>query len=584
MKKYLLVFFLFVGFQTFAQTYETINGKKYIVHEVVPKNTVYSISKQYNVSVADIFNNNPEAEKGLTVGQKIYIPTTVTAELDNSNVKTTTVSGTGVSTNNEEVKLNRFHTVGKQETLYGIAKQYNVTINDIVKLNPNIEAGIQVGQRVIIPDATNKSNSSVSNIIVYYDTIIPHKVTNQETLFSISKRYMVPQKDIVAYNGIKNNAIKPGETIYIPLKKDEYKPVEIRDVKAIQTEIKSEVPKNDFVFKKKDNYKIVVALPLGLSTGNEKFSAVATELYMGVEYALDSLQKSGLNADVYVLDCSTDTSSFKTKLTAHKDADLILGAFSGAQMDVIANFGKTHKIKVVNPLLGYTKPLQNNEFVTNAMTSDISLMEGLAMHLAKNADGKILLVKPTANDMPLYNAFRNKLQALNSVKFIECELTDFAGYFVKGVNTTIVYPSRDANSVTKFMNTLHQNSSKIGSNINVYGTKEWTSMDKVKNYYKNTYNFHFSMGNDLDYTTANTKKMVRAFRAKYNTDMTKIMAQGFDVMYYFAMKLFLDKEPNNLIMNDFNIKKISNNDGFENVSTYIYKQIDFDYILQGKIK
>src|SRR5690606_26934809 len=150
--------------------------------------------------------------------------------------------------------------------------------------------GIQVGQRIIIPDATNKSNSSVSNIIVYYDTIIPHKVRNQETLFSISKRYMVPQKDIVAYNGIKNNSITPDQTIYIPLKKDEYKSVEIRDVKAIQTEVKSEVPKNDFVFKKKDNYKIVVALPLGLSNANEKFSTAATELYMGVEYALDSLQ------------------------------------------------------------------------------------------------------------------------------------------------------------------------------------------------------------------------------------------------------------------------------------------------------
>jgi hypothetical protein len=399
---------------------------------------------------------------------------------------------------------------------------------------------------------------------------------------------MVPQKDIVAYNGIKGNTLKPDETIYIPLKKEEYKPVEIRDVKAIKIDEKPKLPTNDFVFQKKDTYKVVVALPLGLGNTTEKFGTIATEFYMGAEYALDSLAKLGLNADVYVVDCSGDTTTFKTKLNTHKDADLIIGPFFGSSMDIAAKFSESNKIKIINPLVGYTKPLQGNEYVTNAMTSDVSLMEGLAVYVSKKvAGGKVLLIKPTAADMSLYNAFRNKLHLLNAstgVKFIECELTDFTGYLAKGVNTALIYPSRDANSVTKFMNILHQNSSKIGSgDINVYGTKEWTSMDRVKNYYKNTYNMHFAMANELNYSDANTIKFHKGFRAKFNTDLTKVMAQGFDVTFYFLSKMFMDKEPRNLLMNEFTIKKVSANDGFENTSTFIYKQVDFEYVLMDKV-
>lgn len=584
MKNTLLLFLLLFSLSTFGQKKEVINGKEYIVHEVVKGNTLYSISKQYNISLSDVLNNNPEAEKGIAIGQKLYIPTET--EVNEPKANNSILDGKAFD---DSVKLKKYHIVAKQETLYSIARMYNTTLNDIVKLNPGIEEGIQIGQRIIIPDEVNKTNTSTSTNIIYYDTVIPHVVLKQETLYSISKRYIVPQKDIVAYNKIKNNTINPGTTIYIPLKKDEFKPIEIRDIPKLRIEERDELTKNEFVFKKKDSYKVVIALPFGLSNKDEKYRDVATEFYMGAEYALDSLQKSGLTADVFVIDCSGDTTAFKKKLAIHEDADIMIGPFLGSSMDAAAGFCKKNGIKIVNPLLGYTKPLQGNEFVANAMTSDITLMEGLATYLSKKEDaGKILLVKPSANDMPLYNAFRNKLQATNSttgVKFIEIEMSEIPKYFTRGVNATIVYPSRESNAVIKFMNLVHQNNAKVGSGtISIFGTKEWTSMNTVKNYYKNTYNFHFSMANDLDYSKPETQRITSKFRRKYNTDFTKVMAQGFDVAYYFMSTLFLDKEPEQLIMNDFNVKRISNNDGFENVSTYIYKQSDFDYILLDKIK
>lgn len=583
MTRFVLLFLIFCSFSVIAQVKTEIkDGKKFIVHEVVSGNTLYSIARQYNCSISDILNNNPEAEKGLKVGQNIYLPDTSSQKTE---VKETTSSSV-------DVKLNRTHVVQKQETLYSIAQYYNVSINDLAKLNPGIESGIKIGQTILIPDVKNKTNSSTSKNISYYDTLISHDVLAHETLYSISKRYMVKQTDITAYNGIKNNAIKPGERIYIPLKKDEIVKVDVREIKKIEeAPAKVNALENLFLTNKKDLSKIVISLPLGLSSSKEKFATIATEFYIGAQLALDSLQKMGLHAEVFVIDCSVDTLSYINQLKKHSDADLIIGPFLDASLDITARFSKTHKIKMVNPLIGSTKPLMNNPYLINAMTSDLNLMEGLASYLSKKPElGRVVLVKPGTADIALYNSFRNKLQSANSstgVKFIECEMNEITQYFSKGMNVTVVYPSRDRNSVVKLMNTIHQNNSKVGSGkISVFGTKEWTNMDEVKNYYKNNYSFHFSMANNFSYTAPNSIDLLKLVRSKYNTDLTKSIAQGFDVVYYFVSKIVLDsKDPSKaMVINKFELAVEVAGSGIENMTSFIYKQEDFEYKLLDTIK
>src|SRR5260221_11619162 len=53
---------------------ETINGKQYIIHQVDPKETLYSISRKYRVAVAVIRDENPTVDAGLSVGQIVKVP------------------------------------------------------------------------------------------------------------------------------------------------------------------------------------------------------------------------------------------------------------------------------------------------------------------------------------------------------------------------------------------------------------------------------------------------------------------------------------------------------------------------------
>lgn len=588
MKKYLLVFsFILFVWSISAQNYETINGKQFIVHQVVKGNTLYSIAREYNVNMSDILNNNPDAESGIKIGQSIYIP--VFDQKDEVEVKeqpqkiNQPISNT---TNEDSLSLKKFHIVEKQETLYSISKYYEITIYDLVRVNPGIESGIQIGQRIIIPDENNQSSGSKYLDIIYYDTVISHPIAKSETLYSISKRYMVSQAEIKAYNGMKNNNLQPNAVLYIPLKKENLEPIKIREIPQITLDTAR--IKNEFIYHKKDSYQIVLALPLGLSNPAEKFKSIATEFYMGVEYALDSLRKLGLNADVHVIDCSVGQEKYLSELKKFTKADLIIGPFTGDLVDKTAQFSTEHQIKMINPLIGYGQPIQNNPYLINAMTSDITLVKGMAKYVAKHeTDRKIILVKTSEKDQPLYNAFRETLFTNNSetkVKFIEATVSEMPTYFAKGGDYAIIYLSRNQNEVKNVLNTIQKNANKVGKgDIAVYGTKEWTNMNEVKDYYLNTYHYHFPMANAFNYDDEKTIQLLRGIRTKYNTDLTKFMAQGFDVTYYFLSKYCFNKNVAELIMNDFKLIQYSEGAGVVNTTTYIYEQKDFEYVLLKKM-
>lgn len=587
-KLILLLTFILISSNAFLQQIQVKDGKKFIVHEVVKGNTLYSVAREYKVNLSDILNNNPSAESGLKIGQTLYIP--VIDEKDkvtptHETVKTQTTPANPVDTT--AIRLSQFHTVEKQETLYSISKKYGVTINELVKVNPGIESGVQIGQRLVIPDSKNQSGGTLSSKVIFYDTILPHTVESKETLYSISKRYMVSQNEIKAYNGLKNSILQPNSVIYIPLKKENVKEIPIREVPQVQ--LKEPISENEFIFKKKDNYQVILALPLGLNNPSERFKTVATEFYMGAAYALDSLRRQGLNADVYVIDCSVETEKYLNEINRYPNADLIIGPFTGELVDKTSEFSLKNKIPMINPMIGYGKPIESNPYLINAMTSDITLIKGLATFLNRHDSlKKVLLVKTSENDLPLYNAFRETLfsyDSENKIKFIETAISDIPTYLSKGLDYVIVFPSRKQNEVKNLMNVIQRNIGKVGSgSITVYGTKEWTNMNEVKDYYKNSFHLHFGMANDFTYADAKTIAFLKGIRGKYNTDLTKFMAQGFDVMYYFISDFLLNKNPENLLMNDFKLQQLGAETGKINTTTYIYEQRDFDYILLKKVK
>jgi LysM repeat protein len=114
-------------------------------------------------------------------------------------------------------ELSFFHTVQAGETLYSIAKKYNVKVDALQFLNAMNNNNIEIGQKLIInpnlPSADTKEPQPVPGY---------HIVRHGETLFSISKMYNISINDLKAINILENNNIKIDERlIVVPVKNAE---------------------------------------------------------------------------------------------------------------------------------------------------------------------------------------------------------------------------------------------------------------------------------------------------------------------------------------------------------------------------
>lgn len=131
-----------------------------INHKVVAKETLYSLSRDFNVSVDEIKKANPElATKGLQIGQVVKIPKGKTVDVQQS----TSVDAPVVrqekapeiykakSPSDDSAAQIITHKVEPKETLYSLSKKYNVSVEDIKNQNEALlKNGLQIGQILTI--------------------------------------------------------------------------------------------------------------------------------------------------------------------------------------------------------------------------------------------------------------------------------------------------------------------------------------------------------------------------------------------------------------------------------------------------
>ncbi|WET03670.1 LysM peptidoglycan-binding domain-containing protein [Flavobacterium sp. YJ01] len=166
-----------------------------IEHKIQKGETAYFIAQKYKVSIDEIYKLNPESQKGIKDNQIIKIP--VHSEKTNSK--------------------QQIHVVAPKETLFGLSKQYHVSLEAIQNANQEILAnGLQIGQELIIPQ--NSDYSSKQEIVVWSKTT--HQVLAKESLFSIARQYNVSVQDLENLNKeILINGLQIGQTISIPNKR-----------------------------------------------------------------------------------------------------------------------------------------------------------------------------------------------------------------------------------------------------------------------------------------------------------------------------------------------------------------------------
>jgi cell wall-associated NlpC family hydrolase len=265
----IFLFIFFNGISVFSQ-------EKYTRHTVSKGETISEIAKEYDVKSSEIYELNPDARNGIKLKSVLLIPI---------KAKKNTVSTPATVILNPE----KTHEVLAKETLYGIAKQYNITIKDLYKINPNIEKeGLKKGQIIKITqtdldnlaintkpektieiqktadpqkEATNKDVVVLSiterKIEVPTEGII-HEVLPKETLYAIAKQYKITLADLQKANAtLGTQPLKAGQKISIPVKSDAHS-----DLSLEERESKTEKDPSSNNYRDEQEKKIVVLSPV----------------------------------------------------------------------------------------------------------------------------------------------------------------------------------------------------------------------------------------------------------------------------------------------------------------------------------
>lgn len=355
---------------------QVLPTRKATTHLVLPKETLFSLSRMYNVSVDEIKNANVELLKnGLKIGQNVVIPASDGTSAFSENSVTSAPKEVVKSVSKPESKqeskqqvtsnsTEKFHVIAPKETKFGISKMYGITIQELERLNPEIVSSFPIGLRLVISGNpatqavydTTKSTSTTGNSSGFSTKryLEEYVVRPNETVYSISRDYGISEQELLYLNPELKKALKLGMILRVP--KGQKKEVFIKEKLDLVKTIKAD--------KKK---KLVMLLPFNVSkiqsdTVNstetrlkrDKFLNLTLDFYSGALMAIDSAKTLGLNIDVKIYDSqeTKNTSSLVELYTNHsfENADAILGPFYQSNVEKLAEWLINANTPIISPL------------------------------------------------------------------------------------------------------------------------------------------------------------------------------------------------------------------------------------------
>ncbi|WNB17493.1 LysM peptidoglycan-binding domain-containing protein [Marivirga arenosa] len=211
--KILFICFFIFGFFSFKVSaavvdsvgIKEVDGVKFIIHKLEPKETLYSLGRRYHVSIQEIRDVNPQEKDGYKIdqiGRELLIP-----------FKANEFESDGKIQNSANVKK---HKVNAGETIYSISRKYEISQDDIMEWNNLTSTTLDIGQELIVSEPSQKVTET-ENIAVKQDNVenVIHIVDLGETIYSISKKYDITQSQIIKLNSLENNNIDVGQKLII---------------------------------------------------------------------------------------------------------------------------------------------------------------------------------------------------------------------------------------------------------------------------------------------------------------------------------------------------------------------------------
>lgn len=589
-----------------------LEGKVYYVHVVKAGQTVYSISRAYGLKEADIERENPGVMSGLQVGHVIKIPVSVPVAYTSPEKRDTTKyfhhplikgetifslsrrynvtleqiekANPGISPSNLSIGQIVFipkppetvqevhyetHRVRRRETIYGISRMYGISEEELKRHNPELyESDLKIWQVLNIPV---KVPGEPKSLVEKADT------TEIAPVDSVFKDFYEFYEELEG-PGLRRR-INIAYLIPFNFQRDFSDSLSDKGIDVVSPEM----PRNQS----------------SQNTGSmsRPGSIPFLEFMEGSFLALDSMKKAGASLHVKVFDTRRSPTEVRRIFASGEldRMDLIIGPFFPYNVEIAAGFSSSKRIPLIVPFHDSDSLLSVNPYVFQMLPSSFTEMEAIAESVIKdpNANIVILINNDTADKQraeylrksiirAYSRAYPFKYPVIKEIVYDASAKTDLISRFQKTFSSEtpnlVIVPSTNEAFVSLAVTQLYfqLRHYKIG----VYGLPQWSVFQNLELLYLHGLSLKYFSPYFFSYHSPSVNDFLAKWRKLFVAEPESITRRGcnyaflgYDITRHFISayqqhgKQFLlhaDKRQTELLMAPFIFSKNSYQSGFEN--------------------
>lgn len=476
-----------------------VNGRLCYSHVVLERQTLFSISKAYGVSIEDIYKYNPDVKaKGLKKNSIIVIPMPEEQEKPSKAGKKGRNEVTATATKDEgqepEKKAEpKIHIVKWYETIETIAAKYGVEVSDIMKANGLKDKELKSRQKLVIPE---KSATEAHNVSGY----------------------------------------EPAQSAEA---KDSEKAVE-----EIATEVDADRDADSekaVTFSSKKKVNLAIVMPF--MAGTAKPSSSSIDFYCGALLAARDLGNDGTDINIDVYDVEDQSRSITAGIVS--DLDFVVGPLS--PNDIRRTYTAIGSdIVLISPLdpKGVELTEEYPKLIQVPTPHDFQYAD-LAQWIAdesKPGDRTILVTEKGARSSDAITSLVNMIDLsglkYTTVSYSLLEGRDIIGSLKKATEEGAEHTNRFiiASESEAFVNDVFRNISLLSREnrrVEIFCHSKVRGYDiEVESLHNN--DLHVSLAYYIDYNSPDVIRFVKQYRALFNTEPTQFSFQGYDIVKYFS--------------------------------------------------
>ena len=506
-------------------TVEEIQLLGYKSHRVKRKETLYSIAKNYNITVEDIKKHNARLySENLRKGDKIKIP-------NYSTVQVTTNLGNTI----------RKYQVLPKEGKWRVAFKFGISVSELEELNPQIGDSLKIGEQINVPNIANNEEKEVDETFGYY-TVLP-----KEGFYRLKVKLGMEQEEIESLNpGVSVTGLKEGMILKVPKSVDAISSPDAIEFVALSSRMTN--------FSKK---RLAVMLPFRLQRidldsiaetkvqiEKDPYLSISLDFHTGVLMAVDSAKQLGISTGLDVYDTKSRTAEVSKLISDNnfENYDAVIGPLTADNFDRVAVSLKAANVPVISPL---TKPNTLHDNVFQTIPSDDLLLKTMVSFVKQDTIPNHVIIIADSKHQVTSNLLKKEFptaKQLYSRKNKEEEeayyiLTDDVKDQLKeGKNIIFLETENEgfASNVTSMINAFIDEEHEII----LMTTNKSRAFDgaNVSNYDLSNLRFHYPSPNrpyDIDVANA----FIKRYKREYGTVPNRFAVRGFDLTMDILLRL-----------------------------------------------